>query len=426
MKKNSTLAAIAAAMLATSVAATGTMAAGFRLPEAGAKAMGMGFAFTAQADDPSAIYYNPAGITQLEGNNAMAGVTAVRENGGKFAGTTPLSGGAGITETQKTLDFFIPNAYATHKTKGSAVAWGIGVFTPFGLGQEYKDKGTSFFRNQATRIDLKTVVINPTVAFKIGDALSVGVGIDYMMGWANLEKFAVGGTGTNLAYSKLKGDGDAWGYNAGILLTPSPYWQAGFSYRSPFDLKAKDADLTLSQNLTPFPVSSKADAVISMPATAALGIAIRPVDRLTVEADLDWTFWSAYRELNVVNRTVPQLSSTPTGRNKQWNDVCAVRVGTEYKVTDPLALRLGFAYDPTPAPFETTGAELPDANRLNYMVGAGYKIGPLTLDASYFYLQKKNRTLNNVRLEENGNPIGMNGMWKGTAHLVSLDLGYKF
>jgi len=83
--------------------ATSAMAGGFRLPEAGAKAMGMGFAFTAQADDPSAIYFNPAGIVQLEGSNFKGGITYVKENGGTFTGTTPLTGGATVTETQKDL-----------------------------------------------------------------------------------------------------------------------------------------------------------------------------------------------------------------------------------------------------------------------------------------------------------------------------------
>ena len=88
--------------------ASTSFAAGFRLPEAGAKAMGMGFAFTAQADDPSAIYFNPAGLTQLKGNNIMVGVTYVRVNGGEFTGTTPLTGGATASETQKSARLLHP------------------------------------------------------------------------------------------------------------------------------------------------------------------------------------------------------------------------------------------------------------------------------------------------------------------------------
>ena len=95
-------------------AAASANAGGFRLPEAGAKAMGMGFAFTAQANDPSAIYFNPAGITQLEGQNVMVGVTYIRENGGEFNGSTPLTSPpftASVetrSEDQKDLDSIEP------------------------------------------------------------------------------------------------------------------------------------------------------------------------------------------------------------------------------------------------------------------------------------------------------------------------------
>src|SRR5512139_2874470 len=143
--------------------ASTSFAAGFRLPEAGNKANAMGFAFTAQADNPSAIYYNPAGLTQLEGNNIALGVTYVNNNGAEFIGSTPISGGPG--ETQKDLTFFLPNMYYAHTSKGGWISYGVGVFSPFGLGQEYENKNTSIFRNQVTKIDLQTIVVNPTIAF---------------------------------------------------------------------------------------------------------------------------------------------------------------------------------------------------------------------------------------------------------------------
>src|SRR5512143_182233 len=92
---------VASVLLVLLFTASTSFAAGFRLPEAGAKAMGMGFSFTAQADDPSAIYFNPAGLTQLNGNNLKLGVTYVKENGGTFSGTTPISRGTQISETQE-------------------------------------------------------------------------------------------------------------------------------------------------------------------------------------------------------------------------------------------------------------------------------------------------------------------------------------
>lgn len=409
--------------------ATSAMAAGFRLPEAGAKAMGMGFAFTAQANDPSAIYFNPAGIIQLEGSNFKGGITYVKENGGTFTGTTPLTGGATVTETQKDLNFFIPNMFFTKKASPD-FAYGIGVFSPFGLGQEYENPNTSIFRNQITKIDLMTIVVNPTVAWKVNEVLSVGAGIDFMYGSAILEKTPYSGAlGGNLYNSKLEGSGDAWGYNLGVLLLPAKDWKVGFSYRSPFSLEVKDGDVEIRNINGPTSAAffggatsfdTKGSATINMPATATLGVAYTR-DRLTLEADADWTFWHSYRNLsiNIKDERSPVLVDTSTAKN--WKDVVALHVGAEYRVTDPLALRVGFRYDPTPVPAETMGPELPDADKMYYTAGVGYKYSNWTFDLAYMYVDKKDRTVNNQTAS-----AGFNGTWTGDAHLVALDVGYKF
>ncbi|MBP2674941.1 MAG: rane protein involved in aromatic hydrocarbon degradation [Deltaproteobacteria bacterium] len=421
-------------VLVLMLAASTSFAAGFRLPEAGVKAMGMGFAFTAQADDPSAIYYNPAGLTQLDGNNVMIGGTYVYEKGGEFTGTTPVDDFAtGFTtvktERQKTLHFLIPNGYITHTDKAKGIAYGIGVFAPFGLGQEYNSVSSSIFRNQTTKIDLQTVVVNPTIAFEIDEVLSIGFGIDYMYGMATLAKTpwspALGG---NLYNLELEGDGDAWGYNFGILLKPTKNFRLGANYRSGFELDIKGGDVNLSNisagaglflaGLT----STKGNAVVQMPATFAIGAAYT-MDRLTVSADLDWTFWSSYKNLPITISDPRPPVLVSTNAQKNWEDVCAFRLGAEYKVTEPLALRAGFVYDPTPVPAETMGPELPDADRLNYMVGAGYKIGRWTIDTAVMYIDKKDRTVNN---QNNATLTGFNGTWTGSAWLAGLDVGYKF
>jgi long-chain fatty acid transport protein len=426
------------------LAASTSFAAGFRLPEAGVKAMGMGFAFTAQADDPSAIYFNPAGLTQLKGKNVMIGGTYVYEKGGEFIGTTPVddytTGFTTVkTERQKTLHFFIPNMYLT-SSPGNGVSYGIGVFAPFGLGQEYRGLNDSIFRNQITKIDLMTVVVNPTIAFDIDEKLSVGFGIDYMYGTATLGKTPWSPSyGGNLYNLELEGSGDAWGYNFGLLLKPTKNLRIGANYRSPFELDIKEGDVKLSGinttgvaalggasvsqtffgGATTF--ETKGKAVVRLPATFALGVSYT-MDRLTVTADADWTFWHSYKNLPITIRNPnPVLPSTVA--TKQWKNVCALRLGAEYRVTDPLALRAGFVYDPTPVPAETMGPELPDANRLNYMVGVGYKIGPWTIDGAAMYIDKKDRTVNN---QNNAALTGFNGTWTGKAWLAGLDVGYKF
>jgi long-chain fatty acid transport protein len=424
-------------MLVLLLTASTSFAAGFRLPEAGAKAMGMGFAFTAQADDPSAIYFNPAGLTQLKGQNIMVGVTYVRENGGEYNGTTPVDNTAvNKSETQKSLNFFIPNMYYTKTNASTGFAYGVGIFAPFGLGQEYNNKGTSIFRNQISKIDLMTVVVNPTIAFKVNEFLSVGAGIDWMYGKAKLAKFAVVPGVGNIFDLDLDGSGDAWGYNFGILLKPTENLRIGANYRSPFTLKIKEGDVEIRNisavkflpgGLSPVNVfggtsfDTKGSATLSLPATFALGAAYT-MGKLTVEADADWTFWSSYRSLPIDfkdNKIILPDSNAP----KNWVDVCALRFGAEYRVTDPLALRAGFVYDPTPVPADTMGPELPDATRLNYMVGAGYKVGPWTIDGALMYIQKFDRTVNN---QSNAAGTGFNGTWTGNAWLAGLDVGYKF
>jgi long-chain fatty acid transport protein len=399
----------------------------------------MGFAFTAQADDPSAIYFNPAGLTQLKGQNVMVGVTYVRLNGEEFTGTTPVDNnvpGPGFTnqksETQKSLNLFIPNAYYTRTTNSGNVAYGVGIFAPFGLGQEYNNQSTSIFRNQITKIDLQTVVVNPTIAFKVNEFLSVGAGIDYMYGKATLEQtpwnpaLVPAGQNGNAFDLQLKGTGDAWAYNFGLLLKPTENLKIGANYRSPFTLKIKDGDVTVS-NVSPGAPAyaaangTKGSTTISLPATFALG-ASYTMGKLTVNADADWTFWHSYSSLPI-DFTSPVLSDTNKAKN--WKDVCALRFGGEYRITDPLSLRAGFVYDPSPVPADTMGPELPDATRLNYMVGAGYKIGPWTIDGAFMYIQKFDRTVNNQTFTAAGGS-GFNGTWTGNAWLLGMDVGYKF
>ena len=422
-------------LLVLVLTASTSFAAGFRLPEAGVKAMGMGFAFTGQADDPSAIYFNPAGLTQLKGQNVMLGVTYVRENGGEYTGTTPVDDyTTGFTtvksETQKSLNFFIPNAYYTRTTNDGWLAYGVGIFTPFGLGQEYNDKHSSIFRNQITKIDLQTIVVNPTIAFKINEVLSVGVGIDWMYGKATLEKTAwnpalLAAQNGNAFDLELKGDGDAWGYNFGVLLKATENLKIGANYRSPFTLKIKEGDVNISNVSPGAPVygtanGTKGDATIALPATFTFGVSYT-MGKLTVNGDADWTFWHSYSSLPIsFESPVLPDSNAP----KKWKDVCALRFGAEYRVTDPLSLRAGFVYDPTPVPAETMGPELPDANRLNYMLGVGYKVGPWTIDVAGMYIDKFDRTVNN----QQGLPAmtGFNGTWTGNAWLAGLDVGYKF
>ena len=124
-----------------------------------------------------------------------------------------------------------------------------------------------------------------------------------------------------------------------------------------------------------------------MPATFAIGVAYT-MDRLTLEADADWTFWSSYKSLPIDIRD-EGADAVRHGHGEELEGrLRASGSAPQYQVTDPLALRAGVVYDPTPVPAETMGPELPDSDRMNYMIGAGYKIGPWTIDAAFMYIDK--------------------------------------
>lgn len=431
--------------------ASSAMAAGFRIPETGSKAMGMGFAFTAQADDPSAIYFNPAGLTQLTGTNMMTGLTAIQLNGQTFTGSTAIN--AAVEETQEDLNFFIPNMYLTRRSTTTNWAYGIGVYTPFGLGQEYGDKNTSAFRNLTTKIDLQTVCVNPTIAYKLDDSISLGFGIDYLYGKAKLAKTPVSAaagdntaTGNNNMYKlQLDGTGDAWGYNAGLLIKASENLKVGFNYRSKFDLEFNDGEVKISDISTASRTAlggasvstffggttyaTKGNTALYLPATFAAGVSYNATPKLTVNFDADATFWSSYKSLVItIKDPVGSLLPATSASSKKWKDVVALRFGGEYKANEALALRAGYTFDPTPVPADTLSAELPDSDRNCFNFGAGYKVGAITIDGSYMYITKKTRTIAQSAYSSaypTDSP-GINGTWKGDAHLVSFDLGYKF
>ncbi|MCJ7500818.1 outer membrane protein transport protein, partial [bacterium] len=166
MKRNFTILLAAAAMLM--LAAGPAAAGGFRIPEAGAKAMGFGNAFVGMADDPSAVQFNPAGITQLEGNRIQAGVTSVSTHNDY----TDLGG----TKTSAEDGSFMPPSFYYTNHLGEGQWWiGLGVTAPFGLGTEWK---VGSFNYVATETLIEMVKINPSAAYRVNDQWSVGFGID--------------------------------------------------------------------------------------------------------------------------------------------------------------------------------------------------------------------------------------------------------
>ena len=254
--KNMTMRAVPALLL---VAFSGTAsAAAFQLWEQNASGLGTAYAGSAAvADNASTIFFNPAGMTQMPGIQLSVGVTGVgpsyefaNDGSSGLLGTGGNGGNAGGWAA-------VPNAYMSWQV---APDWfvGLGISSPFGLKTEY-DSDNWIGRYQAIKSEIKMVNYNPSLAWKVNDKVSLGLGLNYQTIDAEMTNM------TPRGLYKLNGDDGAWGWNAGALFTLSPAMRVGVSYRSAVSYTL-DGDRSLGATST----SAKAD--IKMPDTFILSV----------------------------------------------------------------------------------------------------------------------------------------------------------
>ncbi len=411
---------LAAALLLLFILSPESYAAGFRLPDQSASAMGMAGAFVGQADDASAAWYNPAGMTQLAGTQVAGGMIAI------YPSLTHETA-SGQTDVAERQFHFPAHFYATHSLN-DRTAIGISINNPFGLSTDWSD--TSATRYVATFSNIVTTAINPSLAFQATPDLSLAFGLTYVSMRATMEKLANFGPAGQYD-SRLAGDGDGWGANLAALYKVSEAMHIGLTYRSRIKV-----DLDGTASLTgagPLASSAPGSSSITLPDLIDLGISYKVSEKLRLNADIDYTMWSTYDRLVVTSNTILQITTllgSPTDTQtseKQWKDVWCLRFGAQYTLSEQWKLRGGLVYDQNPMPdshFETSD---PDSDRIGVTAGFGYSAGRMTVDASYMYLKFLNRTISNSQMDDQTpDPSVLNGTYRSQAHLFALTVGYRF
>jgi long-chain fatty acid transport protein len=391
-------------------------ASGFRTTNLGAKATAMGNAFTATADNPSAIAYNPAGLTNSKGTNIYYGATAIILS-------NSYKSPSGISEDTDDQIFFPFHLYLSSDFGMESFVFGLGIFSPFGLGTKWGKNGVVKFL--ATESKMESIVINPTVAWQVLPTLSVGVGIDYMYSKARLKKRVDQSLfGAGDGETILEGDGDGWGYNIGILLTPIEKLSLGLTYRSgievDFDGSSTFDDIAPAlQPLFGGPkFKTDASTSIDFPDVLSAGIAYSPIENLILELDIEWTFWSSYDRLDIdLEDEIPPAGFVDVTEVKNWRDVDAIKVGVEYLATERVSVRAGYVYDNSPAPDDTVHPRLPDSDQQNISLGLGYRRGKFNVDVVYIAAFYEDRKVDNTVLS---------GEYETFAHLFGFSIGYRF
>jgi long-chain fatty acid transport protein len=427
-----------------------------RIQSQGAAAAGMGNAFTAQADDPSAVHYNPAGMTQLRGVQNLFGAFWV---GGTTNFTSPTGAtatgdrGGSVAWPPPAHLYLTANLGDLGMTSLSRFTAGIGVNSPFGSLTRYPEDGP--FRTATTFTTLPLIDIKPTLAYKLNDQLSIGLGADIytfsgLFGEGHVEKRFDWSGGFGIpsgSKMELYGKDTAAGFNVSLMYTPlrnaagKPIANIGLVYRSQATLHLDGALLANGGNV------SNATATFVLPQVFSAGIAIWPIRDEAHEwklgFDIDYIGWKSVRNLDV-----HLANGTTLPQPQNWRGAYNVMIGTEYRWLKlqslpewEVALRAGYINQQTQMPDLTFDPSIPSADVHIPTIGVGFLckangsflgakcgaigVGPLKpkaigLDLSYQAAVYEDRTITGNR-----NPT-VNGVYKSVFYLGGVSLRFLF
>ena len=286
--------------------------AGFLIFEQGSKAMGMAGAFTAQADDGSAMFHNVAGLAFQDEVSYEVGVTLIQPSS-EFQGLAPFPG-PGNTAEQESSTFFPPHLYYVRPIS-DRLTFGFGFNTPFGLSTDWKDPESFSGRFISAEAELRSFDLNPSIGWKAGENFGVGIGLVARVSDVRLERFVpqinpFTQTATDVAFTQLESDFDTGiGWNVGVLHKVGKYLSWGFSYRSKIEIDYS-GDGTFTQISTgnaqfdalvaaaiPFGQALPLETTIEFPDLASFGVALGLTRALTVEIDVNWAGWSSFGDV---------------------------------------------------------------------------------------------------------------------------------
>jgi len=380
-------------------------AAGFALLEQNASGLGNAYAGSAAvAADASTIFFNPAGLTLLPGTQVViagAGIDIQTQFNGTASqtqfppsppappGTVPLGTNTGGNAGGWS---FVPSFYFSAPV-GDRWAVGVGVGAPFGLKTDYEANWMGRFLGIESEV--KTVNINPSVAFKVNDTVSLGAGINWQQAKATLTNATLIGLSTE-GLTTLDANDDAWGWNVGALFKLSPDTRVGVSYRSALNYTLNGSVTTTTSTGSVVSAGTfPATADIKFPDMALLSMTQQLGEKWQLLGDVQYTHWGTIGTINVVNantgKTADQLALN-------FEDAWRIALGVNYSLSSDWTLRGGLAWDQSPVTDQNRTVRLPDSDRYWVALGAQYKFGKGgALDFGYAHLFVPSPSINQTK-----------------------------
>jgi len=397
---------------------------GYSIYEQGAKAMANAGAFTARADDPSALFFNPAGIVQLDGIRFNIGTNAIFLTGSEFESSSGPTTGQEFDQAENVA--WPSSLYYTQKLN-DRWAWGFGLTSPFGLKTEWDNAFPGRYISREANIAV--VNLNPNLACRIGKSWSIAWGLDFAradirelsrnIDFSGAPFFAPDG------FTKLTGDGNDFGWNIAARWANEKGWRWGGSFRSRMkpEIKGDIKFENIPGPVAPLFPDGGVTAGLPLPATLATGVGYTK-GKWEGEFDVVWTDWSEFDHLkiDIDNNTVVV---TDIDQTEEWRDTYSFRLGYAYHLSDAHQYRVGAYFDRNPIPDDHVRPRLPDADRTSVQVGYGYsRKSGLTFDVAYQALFFKDRTATGVPASAT-DPV-QPGDYTNFTSLLGVSLGWKF
>ena len=398
---------------------------GMRLISQDAFAAARGEAFVATADNPSAIHYNPAGLTQLSGHNLRGGVYGLHfEPSYRPPADAPNSGTRyGIEENNAAA----PQSYYAYTFDCVPVSLGLGVYAPHGASLAWpQDTG---FRSIATESELTYLRVNPVVAVEVlpGLSLAAGVMIDY--GDIALEQ---GLLRTALPFANLfRFEGNGWsvGYNLGLLWKVNEQITLGATLRSGSTLEFDGETQFEQQPIIP-QTTLPASAEFEFPLTAVLGVSYRPNKSWNLEVDVDYTDWSSFDSV-----TIHQEGSPPFPVQQdipftlQWKDSWIIKAGVTRYFDKGWHASAGYLFSENSVPDDYYTPMVADLDRHFFSVGVGRKGQRFDFDVTYQLGFAPERTVtDSLPPSQPGRFSGQSadGTYDFSSHALLVSVEYRF
>lgn len=391
-------------------------AAGFQLLEQNGSGIGNAYAGSAAvADNASTIFFNPAGMTRLQAREASFGGTVVQTRFDfRNAGSTNPSAFGGGAATGNDGDGgtlgVVPSGYLAWSLSPDLYV-GVGLGAPFGLKTEYDDNWKGRYHSQS--FDIKTYNINPSIAYRASERVSLGFGV-------NLQRFDaeyIRQAHPALGKVVLSADDTAWGWNAGALFTLSPATRVGVSYRSRIEYTLEGSLATAVPG-----GSGPACAKLETPDMFFLSVAQTLSDRWEMLGDISWTGWSSIKQIDIVRS---DLGATVQSLHPAFKNSWRVAFGANYRYNEAMTLKFGVARDQTPVPdAEHRLTSLPDNDRTWLSFGMQYKPNKMSaLDVGIAHLFVGDTSINNA----DGATRGLvNGTYDSSAWLLGAQYSLSF